>query len=165
MATAFQFDAFQNNAFQIDNASSFVITPTGSIVFTGTNTFIRSRQFAVSGSIVFSGTVTVIHQKFYLPTGTVTFSGTAPMTFGTSGSYVINPTGSITFSGTALEIRSRVITPTGLLTFSGSSALIKNKIYLPTGAITFSGTAPLQFTSAGGGTATSKLTLTFAGKT
>ena len=165
MATAFQFDAFQNDAFQIDSAVSYTITPSGGVVFSGAVVEQRSRAYVVSGGITFSGVLELIRSKLYDVSGNVSFSGTAPITFGSSGNFVITPSGGITFSGASEQTRTRQYTPLGGIDFTGDVPLIKTKIISASGTLTFSGTVSMQFTSGAGGATTTKLTLTFAGKT
>lgn len=73
-----------------------------------------------TGSIVYSGTTSQTKTRVYVPTGNVTYSGTAPNV----KTRVYVPTGDITFTGTAAEIKTKVYVPTGTIDFSGTAALI-----------------------------------------
>jgi hypothetical protein len=141
--------------------TTFTITPTGGLVFSGTNVVSRGRRFNPSsglvfsgttltqrgrlfnpsGSIVFSGTTTNVRSRQISPAGTVLFSGTAPITFTSGGgSFVITPSGGITFSGSNVLIKSKVYLPTGGLIFSGTASFSRGRIISSSGGLVFSGT-------------------------
>lgn len=168
------------------SGTSYIITPSGGVTFSGTALEIRGRVQVPSGGVVFSGTAPNIRTRVQKPTGSVLFSGTAPITFtGGSVTYTITPsggfvlsgaapeirgrvqkpTGTFLLSGTAIEVRGRVQVPSGGITFSGSTAEIRTRVQVPTGSVVFSGSAPITFTGGGGGGFVAKYrTLMFVGQ-
>ena len=117
-----------------------------------------------SGSINFTGTNIQTHEKVTLPTGNVSFTGSAAITF-VPGivTYTITPSGNVTFSGTVSQAHEKFIPPTGGIQFDGTTSAIYERVFSSSGVITFSGSAPIYVP--GVETDITKLTLTFAGKT
>lgn len=122
--------------------SSYIITPSGNIVFSGTAalTFTlgappNTITYTPSGGIVFSGAVPLVKGRVQVVSGTLVFSSTSALQRGR----LYSPSGSIVFSGAAPQIRARVQVVSGQIVFSGSSAML--------------------FTSGGGATITPQRTL------
>lgn len=128
----------------------YTITPSGGVVFSGTNTLRRERRFVPSGGLSFSGTVALRRERSFIPSGGVNFGGTAPISFNTPNIYTINPSGGFTFSGTVALRRDRVLIATGGVNFGGTVPLIRTRLLAPTGQVTFAGSAPITFIPAGG---------------
>lgn len=139
-----------------------VYIPSGNISLSGTAVEQHGKVWAPSGSITFSGAPTIAHGRAFSAGGNITFAGTAPIS--TAATYVITPSGAITFSGTAVEQRGKVYLPSGAIAFSGTVPLIKSNLIVPTGQLVFSGNAPITFNGSTGSTVNTRLTLTFGGK-
>lgn len=154
------------NYIKLNNNSGtiFNITPSGSIVFSGSVTQNHEHIQSTSGSIIFSGTNNQVHEKNIVPTGSVVFSGGSSIIYTPSGgtTYTITPNGTITFNGTVLQNHEHILNTSGNIVFSGSIDTIKTKVVTPTGNIIFSGTAPITIPGAGP-EPTTKLPLTGIG--
>lgn len=154
------------NYIKLDNNSGtiFNITPSGSIVFSGSVTQNHEHIQSTSGSIIFSGTNNQVHEKNIVPTGSVVFSGGSSIIYTPSGgtTYTITPNGTITFNGTVLQNHEHILNTSGNIVFSGSIDTIKTKVVTPTGNIIFSGTAPITIPGSGP-EPTTKLPLTGIG--
>lgn len=154
------------NRIKLNSASgtSFTISPSGSIVFSGSVSQIHEKNISPSGSIVFSGTNQQVHEKIFTPTGNILFSGGASIIYVPSGgtTFTITPSGTITFSGTILQNHEHVLSSSGTITFSGNINTVKTKVVAPSGNITFSGTAPITMPGVGPDP-TTKLPLTGIG--
>lgn len=146
------------------SGTTFNITPSGSIVFSGSVTQNHEHIQSTSGSIIFSGTNNQVHEKNIVPTGSVVFSGGSSIIYTPSGgtTYTITPNGTITFNGTVLQNHEHILNTSGNIVFSGSIDTIKTKVVTPTGNIIFSGTAPITIPGAGP-EPTTKLPLTGIG--
>ena len=146
------------------SGTTFNITPSGSIVFSGSNSQIHEKVISSSGNINFIGSNSQIHEKIFTPTGNIIFSGGASIIYVPSGgtTYTITPSGTITFLGTILQNHEHILSSSGTITFSGSNSTIKIKNIEPNGNITFSGTAPLTIPGVGPDP-TTKLPLTGIG--
>lgn len=101
--------------------TSYTISPSGQISFSGTASNLRGYQFNNSGQI--------------------SFSGTSPLSTDGVASYTFTVSGGITLSGTDALIKGKIFEPSGSLTLTGSNLFIKSKILSPSGQITFSGSA------------------------
>lgn len=98
-----------------------------------------------SGGVVFSGTSDLPKGKIFLPTGGVNFAGTGSATFTGGGTtYTISPTGGITFAGAATQVLSKTIAPTGGFSFGGVGVDIETKVIIPSGGVTFGGTGSMS---------------------
>ena len=149
--------------------TTFTITPSGSIAFSGTVVPGKGKAFQVGGTVALSGTVALLKAKTQVPSGTVTFSGgaslslqknitlvpsgsivfagTAPITFSNgSTTFIINPSGSVTFSGTVLQNHNKVFTASGAISFAGTVQGLLSRVMTPSGQIVFSGTIPFVHT-------------------
>lgn len=105
-------------------ATSYTITPSGGITFSGSGTEINTKVIDVSGGVA--------------------FAGTGSMAFATTGTtYTISPSGGITFTGTGTQVQSKTITPTGGITFSGSGLDLRTKVIDISGGVTFGGTGSM----------------------
>ncbi len=146
------------------SGTTFNITPSGSIVFSGSVTQNHEHIQSTSGSIIFSGTNNQVHEKNIVPTGSVVFSGGSSIIYTPSGgtTYTITPNGTITFNGTVLQNHEHILNTSGNIVFSGSIDTIKTKVVTPTGNIIFSGTAPITIPGSGP-EPTTKLPLTGIG--
>lgn len=152
--------------------TSYTISPSGGLTFSGDNVQIHGKIFAPSGGLTFGGSNTFLHGKVFNISGGITFGGTAVITSGTgTSSYTITPTGGftfagnnavnlgkvfnisggITFSGNAAlsTVNSYALSPSGGVIFGGTNLVIKTKILSPTGGIVFSGTANIHVPSTG----------------
>ena len=116
-------------------APSIPIVPAG-----GPTTF----TITPSGSIAFSGAPSQVHEHQISPSGSVIFSGTAPVI--DTNTYQITPSGEIVFSGTPDQIHEKIIAAGGTITFNGTGGVI----YLPAGG---SGASDYQRISIGLGRA------------
>lgn len=94
------------NIFLTSAFNSYVITPTGGIVFSGTQNLVKGRVFVPSGGVVLSGTASLAGMN----------------------SYLITPTGGVTLSGTSAFIKTRIQIPTGTIVFSGSAPIESNTV-------------------------------------
>lgn len=103
--------------------TSYTISPTGSVSFSGTSAQIHIKVFSVGGSIL--------------------FSGNAPLSQVTPTTYTITPSGTVVFSGSAVMSKTSVLYATGQIVFGGSHTLMKTKILSAGGTLTLSGTANL----------------------
>jgi hypothetical protein len=124
------------------------ITPSGGYVFSGTNTFIRTRAQIPSGGIVFSGAVPQLRERIQVPSGGYVFSGTVPLLRTrlqpVSGGYVFSGTAPITFTAGGAPV-TYTITPSGGYVFSGtSSSYARERLQVVSGGIVFSGTVTPQ---------------------
>jgi hypothetical protein len=133
--------------------TTYTISPSGSVAFSGAVPLLRTRVQSASGTVTFSGASSLLRTRTQVPSGTVTFSGAAPITFvpaagGTT--YTITPSGGFVFSGTATQLRTRVQVPSGNVAFSGAVPLIRTRVQTPTSGVTFSGTSGMIFIPAGG---------------
>jgi len=106
------------------SGTSYTISPSGGITFTGSGTEVNTKILDVSGGVAFAGT------------GSITFAGG-----GTT--HTIIPSGGITFGGTGTEIDSKVFIPTGGFTFGGTATIVDGKIFPSSGGISFSGTGSM----------------------
>lgn len=86
--------------------SSFTITPTGNIVFSGAPIIGHGRWFSATGSILFSGTVSAILSRIMIPVGNIGFSGTVSLI----KEKVLLPLGNVSFSGGASLVFSEAAT-------------------------------------------------------
>ncbi len=103
-----------------------------------------------SGGVTFSGTIPTIRERQQVVSGQVTFGGTAPIDFTGSATYTIIPSGGFVLSGSPAQIHERAIFPAGGVVFSGAPAQIHEKVLVPSGRVTFSGSAAIIFIPAGG---------------
>jgi hypothetical protein len=162
--------------------TEYVLSPGGTITFSGNPNQIQERIFIPSGTLTFTGTSTQTHIRVTSSSGTITFSGTAP--FSQNTTYTFSPGGTLTLSGTALPLRiktqpasgsvvfsgtlsvikARAFISSGNITFSGTTDEIRTNVLLPTGTITFSGTAPIYMPGLSADIST-RIPLTFAGVT
>lgn len=97
-----------------------------------------------SGGIVFSGTGTEINTKVLDVSGGVTFAGTGSVTFASGGtSYIISPSGGVTLAGTGTQVQSKVIIPSGGISFAGTGLDLRTKVIDISGGVTFGGTGSM----------------------
>lgn len=96
-------------------STTWIITPSGSITFSGTAPEIKTNVIEPAGSITFSGTAIPEHTKTYIPTG------------------------NITFSGNANQIKTKIELASGTITFSGSAPMA----FIPFGSATYTTYLPL----------------------
>ena len=130
--------------------TTYTITPSGGVTFSGDVLAVRERRQVVSGGVVFSGAVIARRERVFIAGGQVTFSGTAPITFNGSASYTIIPSGGFVLSGAPVQIHERQMIPAGGVVFSGAAAQIHEQVIAPAGQVTFLGSAPITFIPAGG---------------
>lgn len=119
-----------------------ILEPSGGLKMLGSGILNKQKIFLPSGNISFNGSTNVVKQKVIVPSGGTVFSGTSNVI----KTKVITPSGEITFNGTASlsGATSYIITPTGGINFSGSAIMIKSHIVIPTGSIVFGGSAPIS---------------------
>lgn len=119
-----------------------ILEPSGGLKMLGSGILNKQKIFLPSGNISFNGSNNVVKQKVIVPSGGTAFSGTSNVI----KTKVITPSGEITFNGTASlsGATSYIITPTGGINLSGSAIMIKSHIVIPTGSIVFGGSAPIS---------------------
>lgn len=66
------------------SSTTYTITPTGGVVFSGTATYLQSKFIIPDGGITFAGTGLGLRTKVVFITGGVTFGGTGSMSSNTS---------------------------------------------------------------------------------
>lgn len=86
-----------NTTFEPVSGTTYTITPSGGISFSGASEFVREKSIVPTGGIVFSGDNVLQREKVIAPSGGIDFSGSA--NFG--GDHVIAPNGGIIFGGSA----------------------------------------------------------------
>jgi hypothetical protein len=98
-----------------------------------------------SGGVVFSGTATETNRKVIAPSGGVSFAGSGNITFDTGGftTYTIDPSGGVVFAGSGLGSRRKVIIPSGGVILSGSGNEVNRKVISPTSGVLFGGTGSM----------------------
>lgn len=144
----------------VSGGTTWTITPSGGITFSGTNLFTHEKVYAPSGIITFSGNNSFVKEHVYTVSGGVTFSGAVTV----EHNKTYDPSGGVTFSGSNLFAHEKSYAPTGTITFSGTVPLIKNNVVEPSGTITFSGHSQVIFVPFGSATVTTYLPLTGVGQ-
>jgi hypothetical protein len=69
-------------------SQTFTFTPSGGVVFSGTNVFLQDKVISAGGTLTFSGEATTSHTINYELSGAITFSGTTVIQFLPEGSTV-----------------------------------------------------------------------------
>lgn len=67
-----------------------VLLASGSLALSGAASYLRTRVFSALGSILFSGTAAYQHQRAISSSGSITFSGSASMSFTPAGGGAVN---------------------------------------------------------------------------
>jgi|SRR5687768_3364954 len=126
------FDNFSADEVSGGGGTSYLVSPSGSISFSGSSTSIRGKVFNGSGSITFSGTSSLIGTRNFTitPNGGVVITGTAPMGSTAISNYTISPSGGVTFMGNVLLIKTHIQLPSGQINFSGSAPLDSNTVII-----------------------------------
>lgn len=98
------------------------LVPAGEVVFSGTAPFATTAEFVITptGTVDFSGSEDFVRLHAQIPAGSVAFSGSNDIERERS----LVPTGSIVFSGSEDFNRVRVEAPVGQVVFAGHAAMI-----------------------------------------
>lgn len=109
--------------------TTYIITPTGGVVFGGNGSEVNTKVFA--------------------PSGGATFGGTGGMIFSSGGTtYTITPSGGVVMGGSATSTKGKIFLPSGGVTLGGTGLGLRTKIVSPSGGVTFSGTGNMTSNTA-----------------
>lgn len=139
-------DPAQNQVFALmfgasSSTSSYSITGSGGMAFSGTAPTVRGRTVAPSGGVAFGGSAAQSGQsstQSYAITGAgaLILAGTAPPRRGRA----VAGAGGLAFSGTTTPKRGRALAGAGALTFAGTVTPKRGRVLATSGVVDFSGT-------------------------